>query len=355
MSILLQAVRCADLNVYHWLNGFAGRWFLDRIASHVLSNNLLKGVFFLAFYWYFWFQNGPDRERRRKAIIVVLLASLLTVVISRTIALATPFRLRPMYDPAVQHHPYSVSAIANLENWSAFPSDTAAYYFALACGIAWLKRRLAIPIMLYTAVVCLPRMYFGIHWASDIVVGAVLGVAVVWLSLRAEWLWTRPASRALAAVDASPPWFYAAAFFVSVELAATFANIVEPARAVAHLVRLAPRHESIGMLLIFAAIPVLAASATCIVMALRRHRETTGRATTIGCALQSLDDAGPGSPPTGCLIKIGSSLPAVPPIDLVESREDRQFGPTGKLKHAPQGTLRAWGYGQEGRPEGLPH
>jgi undecaprenyl-diphosphatase len=262
MDVLLQIIRATDLNVYDFFNGLAGNWFLDRLASHAEANQLLRGGFFLAFYWYRWFQAGSDREKRRKAIVVILLATLLAVVFARMLAHATPFRTRPMYDLAVQHRPYSVPVIGDLENWSAFPSDTAAYFFALACGVAYMARRFTIPIMAYTAGwICLPRVYFGVHWASDIVAGAAIGIAVVWFSLRTEWLWARVTSRVLGVVDAFPQVFYAAAFIFSFELSTRLADIPGPARAVAHLVRLALRRESTGMSLIFIAILGLSAIA----------------------------------------------------------------------------------------------
>ena len=223
MNILLQAIQSADLSIYHFLNGFAGSWFLDRFVSMIESTNLVNGGFVLAIYWYLWFRNGPDREKRREAIIVILIGVMLSLVVARTIAFAAPFRLRPVYDPAVQHQPYSWPAYASLENWSAFPSDTATVFFGLACGIACLSRRLAIPITLYTAVwISLPRMYFGIHYASDMVMGAAIGIAVVWFALRIGWLRSRLASRALAAAHATPSVFYAAAFLVSYEMATMF-------------------------------------------------------------------------------------------------------------------------------------
>ena len=116
------------------------------------------------------------------------MATFLTLAVSRLIAFSLPFHIRPMYNPTLVHHPFSVRFVPNLENWSAFPSDTAAYFFALAFGVAYLARRLAIPIMLYTVLwICLPRMYIGLHYASDIIAGAAVGLAVVWAVFRTEW------------------------------------------------------------------------------------------------------------------------------------------------------------------------
>jgi membrane-associated phospholipid phosphatase len=235
MNGLLQVIRSIDLGIYHFLGLFAGNRFLDRFASHEEANNLFKGGIFFAMYWYLWFRICPDRDRRRRVIIAILIGTILAVIVARTIAFIAPFRLRPIYDPTLVHPSHSIPLTANLENWSAFPSDTAAYFFALAFGLAYLVRRLAIPIMLYTAVwVCLPRMYFGLHYASDIVVGSAIGITTVWLSLRSDLLQSMVARRALAAMETRPQWFYAIAFLLSFEMATIFHGLRLAGRAVLH-------------------------------------------------------------------------------------------------------------------------
>jgi len=233
MSHLLHAIRNVDLSVYHFLGLFAGNRFLDRLVSFEEAHNLFKGGVFFAMYWYLWFRVGPDRDRRRRAIIAVVVGTTLAVIVARTVAFIAPFRLRPIYDPTLAHPSFSIPLTANLENWSSFPSDTAAYFFALAFGIAWLSRRLAIPIMLYAAGwICLPRMYQGLHYASDVVVGVGIGITAAWVSLRSEFLQSIVARRALVAMETRPQWFYAIAFLLSFEMATVFDGLRGAGRAV---------------------------------------------------------------------------------------------------------------------------
>jgi membrane-associated phospholipid phosphatase len=199
------ALHNIDLGIYHFLSGFAGNWILDWLASQEESNNLLKGGIFFAAYWYLWFRKDPDQEKRRGSIVAIAMAAPVAIVVARTIAFLAPFRLRPMYDPTIVHPLYSVPVTGNFENWSSFPSDTAAYFFALAFGLAYLLRRFAVPIVIYTARwICLPRMYLGFHYASDIVVGILIGIGVAWVSLCSETLQSIVARRALAAAKTSP-------------------------------------------------------------------------------------------------------------------------------------------------------
>jgi membrane-associated phospholipid phosphatase len=235
MNVLLETIRSGDIAIYHVLNGFAGNRWLDYFASFEESDSLLKGGLFVAMYWYFWFRAGPDRDKRRSAILAIFVGALLALVATRMVADIAPFRVRPMYDASLQHHPYSFPVSPRLVHWSAFPSDNATFFFALAFGLAYLSRRLAIPAMLYTAVwICLPRMFLGVHYASDIVVGAAVGIALVWGSVELEWLQSRLGKPVLTFVDTKPEAFYAAAFLASFEMSVLFDDVRTAAGVVVH-------------------------------------------------------------------------------------------------------------------------
>jgi len=236
MSVLLQVIQNIDLIIYRFFNGFAGNRLLDYLASFEENDHLIKGGLILAIYWYLWFRASSDQNRRRRAIIAIVIGALLALIASRTIANFAPYRVRPMYDLHLQHHPYAFPVSAALVNWSAFPSDTATFFFALAFGLAYLSRRLAVPAMLYVAGwICLPRLFLGVHYASDLVAGAVIGILVVRASLKAEWLHSNLAERLLALAEGKPEIFYAAAFLASFEMGMLFEDIRGAARAVFHI------------------------------------------------------------------------------------------------------------------------
>ena len=233
---IFQIIKGFDVTVYHFLGRFAGNWFFDRIVSHEESNSLVKGALFFAMYWYLWFRNDPDQKNRRRSIISVLIGTLVAIFVARTIAFAAPFRTRPMYDPTIAHSSFSIPLVGNLENWSSFPSDTAAYFFALAFGLGYLMRPLAVPMVLYAGVwVCLPRMYMGAHWTSDIVLGSIIGITATWLSLKSSWLQSIVTERIVPIIETRPEWFYSIAFLGSFEMAVIFENCRHLGRALLHV------------------------------------------------------------------------------------------------------------------------
>lgn len=243
MGTLFRLIRGIDVSVYAWLNSLHGSWLLDRLASHLESNILFKSALFISLFWYFWFRKERDQQERRLTILTILVGTLVGLVITRMVATFAPFRVRPIYDPSLPHQPFSIPVYFNFVEWSSFPSDHAAYLSALGFGLIRLSRRLRIPIVLYLAMwICLPRMYLGIHFVSDVVAGAAIGVAAVWAALRIEGIQARVARPLLGYMDAKPHVFYAAAFLIMFEMATVFWDIRESVRAGLHAVSTALPH-----------------------------------------------------------------------------------------------------------------
>lgn len=258
MNFLLQVVHRLDLSVYRFLNGFAGNWLADHLANFEENNNLLKGGLFFATYVYLWFRVGPGQEERRRAILASLTGTLLALIVCRTIADLSPFRVRPMYDLNLPHRAYSSPTHPNLVDWSSFPSDTAAYFFALAFGLVHLLRRHSVLILLYTAGwICLPRLYLGEHYLSDIVVGATIGIAAVKLSLQSGWLQQNIACPILRFMDAKPHVFYAATFLVFFEMGVVFSDLRLAAQQLIHALHAGHSHELLRAMLGFGVLGVV--------------------------------------------------------------------------------------------------
>jgi undecaprenyl-diphosphatase len=248
MGSILHAVTHLDISIYYFLSRFAGNRVLCRLVRLEESDNFLKGAIFFAIFWRLWFRTDKLQPRRRRDICAVLTGSILAIIAARALAFMVPFRVRPMDNPALVHPVYALVFGYNLEHWSGFPSDTAAYFFALAAGIAWLSRHAAIPILLYTAVwICLTRMFVGVHYASDIFVGAATGTAVVLLSLRSKFVDRSVAQPLVAMANRKSGWFYFVAFLISFEMATVFEGSRTLGNAVFHAVAAALHLRPLGV------------------------------------------------------------------------------------------------------------
>jgi undecaprenyl-diphosphatase len=174
-----------DAGIIHFLNQFAQRsWFADCLISVVADNDLLSGGFIMSIFWWAWFRDDKAEEKDRQFILSTIFLASLALFLARALALLLPFRERPLRNPMLEFHvPFGVDAHVLL-GWSSFPSDHAVFFFALATSIFFLSRRLGIAAFSYVFfLICLPSVYQGIHYPSDILAGALLGVSTACLSL----------------------------------------------------------------------------------------------------------------------------------------------------------------------------
>ena len=222
----MEAAAQFDLSLFHIINGWCGSWLLDRIAWFAQGDALFKGGFVMAAYWWFWFVPSRQDDHRR-TIIAALLGTILALMLARTLASIMPFRPRPLATAGIDFRPPSLPdgvQQLRMEAWSSFPSDHAAMFFALAYGLWRLSRPVgAVAMVFATFWVGFVRIYLGIHYPSDMVVGAAIGLACghIMRSLNID----RAAAPVLAFQQTFPQRFYAAMFLVTYEVAVLFDNV----------------------------------------------------------------------------------------------------------------------------------
>jgi undecaprenyl-diphosphatase len=230
-----------DLTVLHWINGYAGNFALDHLVKQAEENPLFRGALFITAFWALWFAAIGDRAARREKLLNVIFAVVASIVVARAISLVFPFRLRPMYADGAGFIPLPFPVHYNLEDWSSFPSDTGAYFFAIAVGFWGFSRTLSVAAMIYCiSYIALPRIYLGLHWPSDLIAGCAVGALIALLIVN-NALVTRWVSRPLIEFSTlRPGLFYSGFFLFTFEMVPLFSD----ARGIFHgLMLMARKYE----------------------------------------------------------------------------------------------------------------
>jgi undecaprenyl-diphosphatase len=166
---MLETIIELDQQLFLWLNGLHADW-LDPIMLFITKRNpwipLYALILFLVIRklkWQSW-------------SMVLAFAVLITLADQAASGFFKPFfeRLRPCHEPAIQD---LVHMVKGCGGQYGFASSHASNTFALAFFLWFIYRNNYAKIMIgWAVVVSYSRIYVGVHYPGDIIMGAILGV-----------------------------------------------------------------------------------------------------------------------------------------------------------------------------------
>ena len=153
-----------DLQIFQAINNFAGRWsWLDWLGRFFATDVAYIIVIVMVLICILY------KPLRRTIFVSFVSASIARGVIV-TIIRWLYHRPRPILVT-------DVHALVVNNEWS-FPSGHASFFFALATGVFLYNRKWGIVLYIFSVLMGLARIFVGVHWPSDILAGAALGIVV---------------------------------------------------------------------------------------------------------------------------------------------------------------------------------
>jgi undecaprenyl-diphosphatase len=151
-------------------------WVFEHLSDWWVKSLVVIGIALVADLWWRRFPLGVGL-----ATVCYLAAEGLSYELKGVFDRPRP----PAVDPAV--HPL-VAAPAN----GSMPSTHAASAFAAAVAAGLVHPRLRLPLLVLAALISLSRVWLGVHYLSDVLVGAAIGSAIA----AGAWYLSRAAGRA---------------------------------------------------------------------------------------------------------------------------------------------------------------
>ncbi len=198
----------------------------DNLMHAVVESAFVKGALLMAVFWGLWFAGGDELSvrRTRETLLATLIGAVLAMAVTKGLEAALPLKLRPLNTPGFPYVPPNPPKEV-LDTWSAFPSDHAALFGALAAGLWFVSRPLGFFVSLYViTLIYLPRIYLGLHFPVDTVAGTVVGLLGVALCNLPK-IKTGLTKIFLTWSEKAPASFYALAFLICFEIAHLFESL----------------------------------------------------------------------------------------------------------------------------------
>ncbi|MDI6591636.1 MAG: phosphatase PAP2 family protein [Patescibacteria group bacterium] len=158
-----------DYILFEKINQFAGTWlWLDTL-----------GIFFAKYFGYiliffiFLFLL-KDRKKYWPMVIIAFSSAILAKFVITEFIRFLWNRPRPFVEN-------QTNLLLDQINAAAFPSGHAAFFFALSLAIYFYNKKAGIIFLIASFLISISRVFCGIHWPTDILAGALVGIFSGWL------------------------------------------------------------------------------------------------------------------------------------------------------------------------------
>lgn len=183
-----------------------------------------------------WFVSQPEvtastlRDRyyseSRRNTLLVFIALILSFFIAKTLGAffdsPRPFVVVQDMDVPIDYHVWDL--IKNsMKRYGSFPSDHAAMFAVITVGVFSVHRKAGWCALVIACYFALLRIGVGFHWPKDMLVGALIGIAIAVFLLKIKPKLCRFIDPCLRfATERHPALFYPVAFFFLLDMAKRF-------------------------------------------------------------------------------------------------------------------------------------
>jgi len=160
-----------DLVMFQWINGFATQWLPGDMLGIFLADWLPFIAFFVIGILVIKKHNQPHYWMMLALSVV---AGLISRFLIKSIILMFYLRPRPYVVIPTAHRLLFMNLI---DAYQSFPSGHALFFFAVATVVWMFHKRYGTWLFIISVVMGIARIFVGVHWPSDILAGALLGMA----------------------------------------------------------------------------------------------------------------------------------------------------------------------------------
>ena len=167
-----------DWTLFELCNGVAGRSpTLDAVIRVLMSDYALTtALVLLLFGLWFTGKSRTIREQNQRAVLSAIASMLLGNLFVKALNLVF-YRPRPFAD-------HTVTLLLYRPSDSSFPSNPTSIGFSIATSVWWFNRKMGLVLYVLASLLGLARLCGGVHYPSDILGGALIGMFSAYLVVK---------------------------------------------------------------------------------------------------------------------------------------------------------------------------
>ena len=171
---MFHLVKTLDIKIFFLINQTLSNPVFDSIMPLITNKNNWVLIIIILFF-YLAIMNG---RRGQIAFVILIVAVGFTDSFSSFILKPYFERIRPSHDI----YEYINLLVAKGGKWS-MPSNHAANISAIAVVLSYFYDKMKIPLYSLAVIIAFSRVYVGVHYPADVLVGGVIGYGIAWLIL----------------------------------------------------------------------------------------------------------------------------------------------------------------------------
>lgn len=168
-----------EIKIVEFINKLGEGTFLDKVTIFLSDNLVLVGLLLIALIFIYFL----DRAKFKFILISATIALALHLLISEgffkyLLPQLGFFKVRPFLA-----WPDQIKLIGKFIADSSFPSSHVSSFTAVMVVLAYNYKKMVVPAILVVLVISFVRVHNEVHYPTDVLAGAILGIFYGWLGI----------------------------------------------------------------------------------------------------------------------------------------------------------------------------
>lgn len=157
-----------DISIFYFINVDLSNIFFDKFFVLITTSKNWTILYIYFIGWFIW----KGQKKGRIALLVLIIAIVFADQLSSAVIKELVGRLRPCWELQ------NINLLVPCGEGKSFPSSHAVNSFTTAVVLSFFYNNYKYMLYIVASLIAFSRVYVGVHYPSDVLGGAILGVII---------------------------------------------------------------------------------------------------------------------------------------------------------------------------------